>query len=84
MCNFKMEFWVYCLFWVFLAGKVSCHSNTVLIFCISVQAFNSGVCLSVPQCDAISTLEKEHDYRDEHLDFIQFHIRRFCLQCILP
>uniref|UniRef100_A0A8D3DRB1 Dynein light intermediate chain n=1 Tax=Scophthalmus maximus TaxID=52904 RepID=A0A8D3DRB1_SCOMX len=31
-------------------------------------------------CDAISTLEKEHDYRDEHLDFIQSHIRNFCLQ----
>ncbi|XP_012689915.2 cytoplasmic dynein 1 light intermediate chain 1 isoform X1 [Clupea harengus] len=30
--------------------------------------------------DAISTLEKEHDYRDEHLDFIQSHVRRFCLQ----
>lgn len=36
-----------------------------------------------PQCDAISTLEKEHDYKDEHLDFIQSHVRRFCLQCIL-
>uniref|UniRef100_A0A8D3AJZ1 Dynein light intermediate chain n=1 Tax=Scophthalmus maximus TaxID=52904 RepID=A0A8D3AJZ1_SCOMX len=32
------------------------------------------------KCDAISTLEKEHDYRDEHLDFIQSHIRNFCLQ----
>lgn len=32
------------------------------------------------KCDAISTLEKEHDYRDEHLDFIQSHIRQFCLQ----
>uniref|UniRef100_A0A665WZK6 Dynein light intermediate chain n=1 Tax=Echeneis naucrates TaxID=173247 RepID=A0A665WZK6_ECHNA len=32
------------------------------------------------KCDAISTLEKEHDYRDEHLDFIQSHIRHFCLQ----
>ncbi|XP_062385010.1 cytoplasmic dynein 1 light intermediate chain 1 isoform X2 [Sardina pilchardus] len=32
------------------------------------------------KCDAISTLEKEHDYRDEHLDFIQSHIRRFCLE----
>uniref|UniRef100_A0A8D0A151 Dynein light intermediate chain n=1 Tax=Sander lucioperca TaxID=283035 RepID=A0A8D0A151_SANLU len=32
------------------------------------------------KCDAISTLEKEHDYRDEHLDLIQSHIRRFCLQ----
>uniref|UniRef100_A0A8C7ZZG5 Dynein light intermediate chain n=1 Tax=Oryzias sinensis TaxID=183150 RepID=A0A8C7ZZG5_9TELE len=28
------------------------------------------------KCDAISTLEKEHDYRDEHLDFIQSHIRQ--------
>lgn len=36
-----------------------------------------------PQCDAISVLEKEHDYRDEHFDFIQSHIRKFCLQCIL-
>lgn len=35
------------------------------------------------QCDAISVLEKEHDYRDEHFDFIQSHIRKFCLQCIL-
>uniref|UniRef100_A0A8D0CC08 Dynein light intermediate chain n=1 Tax=Scleropages formosus TaxID=113540 RepID=A0A8D0CC08_SCLFO len=32
------------------------------------------------KCDAISSLEKEHDYRDEHFDFIQSHIRRFCLQ----
>ncbi|XP_006635660.2 cytoplasmic dynein 1 light intermediate chain 1 [Lepisosteus oculatus] len=32
------------------------------------------------KCDAISSLEKEHDYKDEHFDFIQLHIRRFCLQ----
>ncbi|XP_076011653.1 cytoplasmic dynein 1 light intermediate chain 2 isoform X2 [Genypterus blacodes] len=32
------------------------------------------------KCDAISVLEKEHDYRDEHFDFIQSHIRQFCLQ----
>nr|XP_033785992.1 cytoplasmic dynein 1 light intermediate chain 1 isoform X2 [Geotrypetes seraphini] len=32
------------------------------------------------KCDAISILEKEHEYRDEHFDFIQSHIRRFCLQ----
>jgi len=35
------------------------------------------------QCDAISVLEKEHDYREEHFDFIQSHIRQFCLQRIL-
>ncbi|XP_074522305.1 cytoplasmic dynein 1 light intermediate chain 2 isoform X1 [Halichoeres trimaculatus] len=32
------------------------------------------------KCDAVSVLEKEHDYREEHFDFIQSHIRRFCLQ----
>ena len=44
---------------------------------------NSGfpkVASLVLQCDAISVLEKEHDYRDEHFDFIQSHIRKFCLQ----
>ena len=34
------------------------------------------------QSDAISMLEKEHDYREEHFDFIQRHIRKFCLNCI--
>lgn len=28
----------------------------------------------------MTTLEKEHDYRDEHFDFMQQWIRRFCLQ----
>ena len=36
------------------------------------------------QADAISTLEKENDYREEHFDFIQMHVRNFCLHCILP
>ncbi|KAM6981334.1 cytoplasmic dynein 1 light intermediate chain 2 isoform 1-T1 [Aplochiton taeniatus] len=32
------------------------------------------------KCDAIAVLEKEHDFREEHFDFIQSHVRRFCLQ----
>ncbi|XP_029315290.1 cytoplasmic dynein 1 light intermediate chain 2 isoform X2 [Cottoperca gobio] len=32
------------------------------------------------KCDAVSVLEKEHDFRDEHFDFIQSYIRRFSLQ----
>uniref|UniRef100_A0A3Q0T1K4 Dynein light intermediate chain n=1 Tax=Amphilophus citrinellus TaxID=61819 RepID=A0A3Q0T1K4_AMPCI len=32
------------------------------------------------KCDAVGVLEKEHDYRDEHFDFIQSHIRRFSLE----
>lgn len=34
----------------------------------------------VTKTDYMQTLEKEHDYRDEHLDFMQQWIRRFCLQ----
>uniref|UniRef100_A0A1A8FJL9 Dynein light intermediate chain n=1 Tax=Nothobranchius korthausae TaxID=1143690 RepID=A0A1A8FJL9_9TELE len=32
------------------------------------------------KCDAISVLEKEHDFREEHFDFIQSCIRRFSLE----
>ncbi|KAM4593603.1 cytoplasmic dynein 1 light intermediate chain 2 isoform 1-T1 [Odontesthes bonariensis] len=32
------------------------------------------------KCDAVGVLEKEHDFRDEHFDFIQSYIRRFCLK----
>ena len=35
------------------------------------------------QSDAASMLEKDNDYRDEHFDFIQQHVRKFCLKCIL-
>ncbi|XP_055711649.1 cytoplasmic dynein 1 light intermediate chain 1 [Phlebotomus papatasi] len=33
----------------------------------------------VTKTDYMSTLEKEFDYRDEHFDFMQQWIRRFCL-----
>ncbi|KAK7816856.1 hypothetical protein U0070_021653 [Myodes glareolus] len=57
----------------------------VLVVCtkgLVSDSFSSGPGLQAvePQCDAISVLEKEHDYRDEHFDFIQSHIRKFCLQ----
>ncbi|XP_013105209.1 cytoplasmic dynein 1 light intermediate chain 2 [Stomoxys calcitrans] len=34
----------------------------------------------VTKTDYMTTLEKEYDYRDEHFDFVQQWIRRFCLQ----
>lgn len=34
----------------------------------------------VTKTDYMATLEKELDYRDEHFDFMQQWIRRFCLQ----
>lgn len=45
-------------------------------------AMNFGL-LNIFQSDAISTLEKQHDFKEEHFDFIQQHIRKFCLHCIL-
>ncbi len=29
------------------------------------------------------TLEKENDYKDEHFDFMQHHLRKFCLECMI-
>ncbi|CAH8512631.1 unnamed protein product [Dicrocoelium dendriticum] len=34
----------------------------------------------VTKTDVMDTLEKEDRYTDEHFDFIQMHIRRFCLK----
>uniref|UniRef100_A0A8V5GTU7 Dynein light intermediate chain n=1 Tax=Melopsittacus undulatus TaxID=13146 RepID=A0A8V5GTU7_MELUD len=48
----------------------------------NVLTHNLGIPVLVvcTKCDAVSVLEKEHDYREEHFDFIQSHIRKFCLQ----
>lgn len=35
----------------------------------------------VTKSDYMSTLDKDMEYRIEHFDFIQYHIRRFCLDC---
>lgn len=29
----------------------------------------------------MSTLEKENNYKEEHFEFLQYHIRKFCLEC---
>uniref|UniRef100_A0A8C9S444 Dynein light intermediate chain n=1 Tax=Scleropages formosus TaxID=113540 RepID=A0A8C9S444_SCLFO len=48
----------------------------------NILTHNLGVPVLVvcTKCDSVSVLEKEHDYREEHFDFIQSHIRRFCLR----
>ncbi|KAJ8273157.1 hypothetical protein GJAV_G00098190 [Gymnothorax javanicus] len=58
------------------------EENIVLPLGDNTLTHNLGVPMVVvcTKCDAISGLEKEHDYRDEHFDFIQSHIRRFCLK----
>ncbi|OCT82324.1 cytoplasmic dynein 1 light intermediate chain 2 [Xenopus laevis] len=56
--------------------------NIVLPLGDNILTHNLGIPVLVvcTKCDAVSVLEKEHDYKDEHFDFIQSHIRRFCLQ----
>ncbi|XP_018421958.1 PREDICTED: cytoplasmic dynein 1 light intermediate chain 2 [Nanorana parkeri] len=56
--------------------------NFILPLGDNVLTHNLGIPVLVvcTKCDAVSVLEKEHDYRDEHFDFIQSYIRRFCLQ----
>uniref|UniRef100_A0A671MKE8 Dynein light intermediate chain n=1 Tax=Sinocyclocheilus anshuiensis TaxID=1608454 RepID=A0A671MKE8_9TELE len=62
-----------------------CSSTNILV--LACRGPTIQVCLwviactqSLPPCDAVSVLEKGHDYKEEHFDFIQSHIRRFCLQ----
>ncbi|XP_006004093.1 cytoplasmic dynein 1 light intermediate chain 2 isoform X2 [Latimeria chalumnae] len=56
--------------------------NVILPLGENVLTHNLGIPVLVvcTKCDAVSVLEKEHDYKEEHFDFIQSHIRRFCLQ----
>ncbi|PIK40012.1 putative cytoplasmic dynein 1 light intermediate chain 2 isoform X2 [Apostichopus japonicus] len=37
------------------------------------------IAVVVSKSDSVSALEKDNDYREEHLDFMQQHIRKFCL-----
>ncbi|XP_029514536.1 cytoplasmic dynein 1 light intermediate chain 1 isoform X2 [Oncorhynchus nerka] len=69
---------------VVVCTKVRTHNLglPMVVVCTKVRTHNLGLPMVVvcTKCDAISTLEKEYDYKDEHLDFIQSYIRRFCLQ----
>lgn len=42
------------------------------------------IVVAVAKTDYMSTLEKEYDYKEEHFDFIQQAIRKFCLNCKYP
>ncbi|XP_044519170.1 cytoplasmic dynein 1 light intermediate chain 2 isoform X3 [Gracilinanus agilis] len=56
--------------------------NVILPLGDNMLTHNLGIPVLVvcTKCDAVSVLEKEHDYREEHFDFIQSHVRKFCLQ----
>lgn len=43
------------------------------------QNLGVPIAVVVSKSDSVSALEKDYDYREEHLDFMQQHIRKFCL-----
>jgi dynein light intermediate chain 1 len=49
----------------------------------NILSKNLGIPIVViaTKSDCISILDKEMEYRIEHFDFIQYHIRKFCLEC---
>lgn len=47
---------------------------------VLVTNLGVDIVVCVTKTDYMTTLEKEFDYRDEHFDFMQQWIRRFCLQ----
>ncbi|XP_070583407.1 cytoplasmic dynein 1 light intermediate chain 1 isoform X1 [Erythrolamprus reginae] len=56
--------------------------NVILPLGADTLIYNLGIPVIVvcTKCDTLNVLEKEHDYSDEHFDFIQSYIRQFCLQ----
>ncbi|XP_078526110.1 cytoplasmic dynein 1 light intermediate chain 2 isoform X1 [Lissotriton helveticus] len=64
------------------SGSGQEDENIILPLGDNILTHNLGVPVLVvcTKCDAVGVLEKEHDYREEHFDFIQSHIRRFCLK----
>lgn len=59
---------------VVIVTKVSVGKGTGKVY----NSYNKTIFFL--QTDYMTTLEKEFDYRDEHFDFMQQWIRRFCLQ----
>ncbi|KAJ8041986.1 Cytoplasmic dynein 1 light intermediate chain 2 [Holothuria leucospilota] len=43
------------------------------------QNLGVPIAVVVSKSDSVSALEKDYDYKEEHLDFMQQHIRKFCL-----
>ncbi|CAF4111576.1 unnamed protein product, partial [Rotaria sp. Silwood2] len=47
---------------------------------VLTKSFGIPIIVVITKCDVMSTLEKENDYKDEHFDFMQHHLRKFCLE----
>ncbi|UJR30036.1 hypothetical protein I4U23_017581 [Adineta vaga] len=47
---------------------------------VLTKSLGIPVIVVITKCDTMSTLEKDNDYKDEQFDFMQYHLRKFCLE----
>jgi len=47
---------------------------------VLTRSLGIPIIIVVTKCDTMTNLEKENDYKDEHFDFMQYHLRKFCLE----
>ncbi|CAF1415598.1 unnamed protein product [Adineta steineri] len=47
---------------------------------VLTKSLGIPVIVVITKCDVMPTLEKENDYKDEYFDFMQYHLRKFCLE----
>ncbi|CAF3667282.1 unnamed protein product [Adineta steineri] len=47
---------------------------------VLTKSFGIPIIVVITKCDVMPTLEKENDYKDEQFDFMQYHLRKFCLE----
>ncbi|CAM4882408.1 unnamed protein product [Rotaria socialis] len=65
-----------------LSGSVNPDEQNVLPLADGIfkKSFGIPIIIVITKSDAMSTLEKENDYDDQHFEFLQYHIRNFCLE----
>jgi len=47
---------------------------------VLTKSLGIPVIVVITKCDIMPTLEKENEYKDEQFDFMQYHLRKFCLE----
>ena len=65
------------------SNEINDDDDALLTLDPNILGKNLGIPIVViaTKSDCISILDKEMEYRIEHFDFIQYHIRKFCLEC---
>ncbi|CAF1618660.1 unnamed protein product [Rotaria magnacalcarata] len=65
-----------------LSSSINSDEQVVLPLADGILRKSVGIpiIIIITKCDAMSTLEKENDYNERYFEFLQYHIRKFCLE----